>query len=84
MMVQKIDRKFNPTPCNKRIMFVLDKSESMEVDLGGRTLLEVATDCMLTIFDSHLQLMDVSVHVFLVVWHYERVCVYVLCVHIFL
>ena len=66
---KKIDWKFNPTPCNKRIMFVLDICESMEVDLGGRTSLEVATDCMLTIFDSHLQLMDVSVHAILYTGH---------------
>ena len=55
-----IDKQFNSTQRNKRIMFVLDKSESMEIDLGGRTALEVATDSMLGIFDSHLELMDVS------------------------
>lgn len=55
-----IDRKFNPTPTNKKVFFVLDYSESMEIDLGGRNALEVATDCMLSIFDSHVQEMDVS------------------------
>lgn len=45
-----IDRKFNTSLRNKRIFFVLDYSASMEVDLGGRNALEVATDCMLSIF----------------------------------
>lgn len=66
-----IDRKFNPTPCNKRIIFVLDKSGSMEMewDLGIRAALEVASDCMLTIFDSHVQLMDVSIpYCFALMW----------------
>ncbi|KAL7555253.1 hypothetical protein ACHAWF_018911 [Thalassiosira exigua] len=53
-----IDRKFDPTPRHKRMMFVLDKSESMEIDLGGRNSLEVAADCMMSIFDSHVQMMD--------------------------
>lgn len=55
-----IDRKFNSVSFNKRIYFVLDYSGSMAIDLGGRTALEVATDCMLGIFESHVQLMDVS------------------------
>lgn len=55
-----IDRKFNPRPRNKRIFFVLDYSGSMEIDLGGRNALEIATDCMVSIFDSHVQQMDVS------------------------
>lgn len=53
-----INRKFNPT--QKSIMFVLDKSGSMLADLGGSTALQTAADSMLGIFDSHLQLMDVS------------------------
>lgn len=55
-----IDRKFDPTPCNKQVFFVLDKSGSMQADLGGRTALEVAADSMVDIFGSHVQLMDVS------------------------
>ena len=56
-----IDRKFNPASANKRIYFVLDKSESMEIELGGRrNALQVAADSMLRIYDSHVQLMDVS------------------------
>lgn len=58
-----IDRKFNPTPTSKKVFFVLDYSESMEIDLGGRNALEVATDCMLSIFDSHVQELDVSTSV---------------------
>ena len=58
-----INRKFNPAPINKSIFFVLDYSESMEIDLGGRSALEIATDSMLTIFDSHVQEMDVSTHI---------------------
>ena len=56
-----IDRKFNPASANKRIYFVLDKSESMEIELGGRrNALQVAADSMLRIYDSQVQLMDVS------------------------
>ena len=62
-----IDRKFNPTPYNKRIFFVLDKSGSMEIELdGGRNALQVAADSMLRIYDSHVQLMDVSSCLFLI------------------
>ena len=66
-----IDRKFNPASVNKRIFFVLDKSGSMEIELGGgRNALEVAADSMLAIYDSHVQLMDVSTMVNLLTIHY--------------
>ena len=67
-----IDRKFNPVPINKTIYFVLDCSGSMEIDLGGRNALEVATDSMLLIFDSHVQEMDVSTHTMPVFSHQQH------------
>lgn len=55
-----IDRKFNSTPANKSIVFVLDKSGSMQIDVGGRSRFQVASESMLSLFNSHIQVMDVS------------------------
>jgi hypothetical protein len=56
-----IDRKFKQVSRNKRIVFVLDWSYSMRADMGnGQTALDVASDCALQIFDSHLHVNDVS------------------------
>ncbi len=52
-----IDRKFNSTPANKTIMFVLDKSSSMGWE--SRTF-EVALESMMKVFNSHVRVMDVS------------------------
>lgn len=54
-----IDRKFEPVQ-HKRILLVLDKSGSMQVDLGTGSALSVATDNALRIFDSHINVGDVS------------------------
>ena len=61
-----IDRKFSNTPVNKKIMFLLDKSGSMNSELNdGRsntttTALAVAADNMLKIYNSHVNVKDVS------------------------
>ena len=58
-----IDRKFNPTLAKKTVFFVLDMSGSMyypKEELGGRTRFEVALESFLSVFDSHIRVMDVS------------------------
>ena len=55
-----IDRKFNSTPTNKTILFVLDKSGSMCATVGGRSRFQVASESMLSVFNSHIRVMDVS------------------------
>lgn len=57
-----IDRTFQKGSAGKRITFVLDISGSMSNHLGNQSALSVATDCALQIFDSHLQINDVSAH----------------------
>ena len=63
-----INRKFDPKSGKKSIVFLLDKSGSMEMEpIGGtESALEVATENMLKIFDSHVQIEDVSfcIHLF--------------------
>ena len=55
-----IDRKFEPS-MKKQILFVLDKSGSMAAILdNGQTALSVATDNALRIFDTHIDVGDVS------------------------
>jgi len=54
-----IDRKFE-TPQHRRIVLVLDKSGSMEINLGNSSALSVATDNALGIFDTHVGVGDVS------------------------
>lgn len=65
-----IDRKFNSTPANKTILFVLDTSRSMGSLIGGRTTFQVASESMLSVFNSHIRVMDVSRF---------SVCVFILC-----
>ena len=56
-----IDRTFQKGSAGKRIVFVLDRSSSMRADIGnGTSALSAATDCALAIYDSHLQVNDVS------------------------
>lgn len=55
-----IDRKFNSTPANKSMFFVLDKSGSMNSIIDGRTSFQVASESMLSVFNSHIRVMDVS------------------------
>jgi hypothetical protein len=55
-----IDRKFNSTPSNKSILFVLDKSGSMTSLIDGRTRFQVASESMLSVFNSHIRIIDVS------------------------
>jgi uncharacterized protein YegL len=50
-----INNKFEPST-RKQIIFVLDQSESMEMEIfddPNKTQLSMATDCALRIFDSH-------------------------------
>ncbi len=53
-----IDRKFNSTPANKTILFVLDKSSSM--GWGSPATFGVALESMIRVFNSHVRVMDVS------------------------
>jgi hypothetical protein len=56
-----IDRKFQSIASKKQLIFVIDKSGSMEQGMGnGRTALDVAVDNAIKIFDSHVQTDDVS------------------------
>lgn len=55
-----IDRKFNSTPANKSIFFVLDKSGSMNSIIDSRTSFQAASESMLSVFNSHIRVMDVS------------------------
>jgi hypothetical protein len=56
-----IDRKFNSTPAKKTILFVLDRSGSMNIKMAdGRSRFQVASESMLNIYNSHVRVMDVS------------------------
>ncbi len=56
-----IDRKFESRPSKKQLMFVIDKSGSMEAAMGdGKHALDVAIDNAIAIFNSHMQVDDVS------------------------
>lgn len=55
-----INNRFNPE-ARKQIVFVLDQSESMEYEVSqNKTQLSAATDYALMMFDSHVQVDDVS------------------------
>jgi hypothetical protein len=54
-----INRKFEPYR-SKRVFFVIDESGSMQANIGGSTALGIATDNALKLFESHLQVNDVS------------------------
>jgi len=54
-----INRKFEPH-CSKRLLIVIDESGSMETDIGESNALGIATDNALKLFDTHLQVNDVS------------------------
>ena len=57
-----IDRKFNAIPLKKQLLFVIDKSGSMQQQMANaRTALDVAVDNALGILESHIQIDDVSV-----------------------
>jgi hypothetical protein len=56
-----IDRKFQPIASKKQLIFVIDKSGSMEQEMGnGRNALDTALDNAIKIFNSHVQVDDVS------------------------
>lgn len=54
-----IDRKFEKHT-NRRIVLLLDRSGSMEIQIGGGSALSVAADNAIRIFDSHVGIGDVS------------------------
>ncbi len=56
-----IDRKFNAIPLKKQLLFVIDRSGSMQQQMAnGQTALDVAIDNALEILESHIQIDDVS------------------------
>lgn len=55
-----IDRKFNSLALKKQLMFVIDKSGSMQTQMGnGKTALDVAIDNAIGILESHVQVDDI-------------------------
>ena len=56
-----INRKFQKQRLKKKVIFVVEKSYSMDIVMGGRTALDVAIDNFLEICSSHIKVGDVSI-----------------------